>query len=149
MWVTHINRTCNGISPAPWGPGEGSKVQISFNFNYKVNFRDFYTKLCVCSHKWKIQNESDGIFILSPGSCPSGGTLGRWGCPGGQKNSNMAKVHIKSTGLTSRTECKENFHPRVKLVTLEWGQKVKYHWISVTMSISKIFYTKLFVCFHK
>ena len=36
--------------PAPWGPGEGSKGQISFNFNYKVNFKDFYTKLvCVFS----------------------------------------------------------------------------------------------------
>ena len=32
-------------------PGEGSIGQISFNFNYKVNFKDFYTKLCVCSHK--------------------------------------------------------------------------------------------------
>ena len=28
---------------------------------------------------------SDAIFILLPGSCPSGGTLGRWGCPGGKK----------------------------------------------------------------
>ena len=37
--------------PSPRGPGEGSKSQISFNFNYKVNFKDFYTKLCVCSHK--------------------------------------------------------------------------------------------------
>ena len=27
-----------------------------------------------------MQNISDGIFILSPGSCPRGGTLGRWGC---------------------------------------------------------------------
>ena len=36
-------------SPAHWGPGEGSKGQISFNFNYKVNFKDFYSKLCVCS----------------------------------------------------------------------------------------------------
>ena len=35
--------------PAPWGPGEGSKGQISFNFNYKVNFKDFYTNLCVYS----------------------------------------------------------------------------------------------------
>ena len=33
------------------GPGEGSKGQISFNFNSKVNFKDFYTKLCVCSRK--------------------------------------------------------------------------------------------------
>ena len=28
-----------------------SKGQISLNFNYKVNLKDFYTKLCVCSHK--------------------------------------------------------------------------------------------------
>ena len=67
------------FGPAPMGPGEGSKGQISFNFNYKVNFKDFYTKLCVCTHKWKIQNISDRIFILSPGSCPRGGT---WGCLG-------------------------------------------------------------------
>ena len=53
--------------PAPWGPWEGSKGQISLNFNYKVNFKDFYTKLCVCTHTWKIQNISDGIFILLPG----------------------------------------------------------------------------------
>ena len=39
------------FGPTTLGPGEGSKCQISFNFNYKVNFKDFYTKLCVCSHK--------------------------------------------------------------------------------------------------
>ena len=33
---------------------------------YKVNLKYFYTKLCVRSHKWKIQNISDEIFILSP-----------------------------------------------------------------------------------
>ena len=27
--------------PTPWGHGEGSKGQISFNLNYKVNFKDF------------------------------------------------------------------------------------------------------------
>ena len=68
--ITHMNGACNGknlLSPAPWGPGEGSKGQISFNFNFKVNFKDFYTKLCACSHKWKIQKISEVIFILSPG----------------------------------------------------------------------------------
>ena len=30
--------------PHPWGPEEGSKGQISFNFNYKVNFKDFYLR---------------------------------------------------------------------------------------------------------
>ena len=33
----------------------------------------------------KDTNISDGIFILSPGSLPTGGTLGRCGCSGGQK----------------------------------------------------------------
>ena len=47
--------------------GGGSKGQISFNFNYKANFKDYYTKLCVCSHKLKIQNISDRIFILCLG----------------------------------------------------------------------------------
>ena len=42
---------CNSKFFFGLGPGEGSKDQISFNFNYKVNFKDFYTKLCVCSHK--------------------------------------------------------------------------------------------------
>ena len=45
-----MNGACNVklfFGPAPWGPGEGSKDQISFNFNYKVNFKDFYTKLFV------------------------------------------------------------------------------------------------------
>ena len=31
--------------------GVRSKGQISLNFSYKVNFKDFYTKLCVYSHK--------------------------------------------------------------------------------------------------
>ena len=37
------------FGPAP--PEDGSKGQISFNFNFKGNFKDFYTKLCACSHK--------------------------------------------------------------------------------------------------
>ena len=65
------------FGPAPWGPREGPKGQISFNFNYKVNFKDFF-------------------FGPAP-----------WG-PGG-------------------------------------GQKVKYHLISITKSISKIFIPNL-VC---
>ena len=34
----------------PWGPGEGSKGQISFYFNYKVKYQRFsYQTLCVFS----------------------------------------------------------------------------------------------------
>ena len=53
--------------PRPLWPLEGSKGQISFNFNYKVNFKDFYSKLCVCSNKCKIQNISDGVFFCHLG----------------------------------------------------------------------------------
>ena len=44
----------------------------------------------------KIQNISDRIFILWPGSCPRGGTLGRRGCPGGQKkiSSNIFYIYF-------------------------------------------------------
>ena len=35
---------------------------------------------------------------------------------------NMVMWHIKSTGMTSKTEYRYNFHPRVKLVTLGRGQ---------------------------
>ena len=49
---------------------------------------------------------SGGILILLPGSCSKGRTLGCSGCRGGQKNSNMVMWHIKSMGMTSRTECK-------------------------------------------
>ena len=52
----------------------------------------------------------------------------------------MVMWHIKLTGMMNRTEC----HPKVKLVTLGRGQKVKYE-ISFTKSISKIFVPN-FVC---
>ena len=80
--VTYMNGTCTGTIfwvPAPWDLGEGSKGQISLNLNYKVNFKGFKTKICVSSHKWKIYNILDGIFIRAPGSCPGvglGGTVG-------------------------------------------------------------------------
>ena len=35
----------------PWGPGEGPKGQISLSQFHEVNFKDFYAKLCECSHK--------------------------------------------------------------------------------------------------
>ena len=82
-----MHGACNGqkFGPAPWGLGEGSKGQISFNFYYKVNFQTFlYQILCVFS-QIKDTKHTRQDFILSPGSCPRGGTLERWGCPGGQK----------------------------------------------------------------
>ena len=74
--------------------------------------------------------------------------MGLWGTGGAQGLiffSNMVMWHIKSTGMTSRTECKSHFYPRVILVTLVRGQKVKYHKHVIYMSISKTFIPN-FVC---
>ena len=77
-WRAEQNASKIFILGSNWWPWGEVKGQI-LNFGYHVNFKDFYTKFCVCSHKWEIQNISDGIFILSSGSCPRGGTLGHRG----------------------------------------------------------------------
>ena len=87
------------FGPAPWDPGEGSKGQISFKFNYKVHFKDFYTKLCVCSHKGKKQNISDGIFILTPWVMPQGWDFGALG---GAKGVKKFFFQTWSCGLSNR-----------------------------------------------
>ena len=145
VWVTWMGHALSYFfGPAPWG----SKGQISCNFNYKVIFRDLFTKLCVCSHKYKIQNISEGIFILSPGSCTRGGTLGCRGFPGGRKLffSKHGHVAYQIDGDDKQNRMQVFFHPMVTLVTLGWGQKVKYHWISASMSIIKLFYQTLCAC---
>ena len=97
------------LTPPPWGPWEGSKGQISFIFNYKVNFKDFYTKLCVRSHKWKIHNR---MFVLLPGSCPRGRTSGCWGLPGVgggvKKKQDASKIFILGSNWWSWGEVKRS-----------------------------------------
>ena len=77
----------------------------------------FIPKLCVfvqmkdTKHiRWEFHSV---IFVM-----PQGWDFGALGCPGGQFFSNMVMRHIKTTGMTSRTEYNYNFYPRVKLVTL-------------------------------
>ena len=51
LLTSMAHATAHFFVPTPWGPGEGPKCQISLNLNYKVNFKDFSSKLCVSSHK--------------------------------------------------------------------------------------------------
>ena len=37
---------------------------------------------------------------------------------------NMVMWHIKLNGMSSRPGYTENFNPRIKLVTLGWGQRI-------------------------
>ena len=71
-WRAEQNASKIFILGSNWWPWGEVKGQISLNFGYHVNFKDFYTKLCVCSHKWKIQNtdsKSTGLQIYGgPGS---------------------------------------------------------------------------------
>ena len=99
------------FGPTPWGPGEGSKGQISFSFSYKVNFKDFlYQSLCVFSQIKDIKHIKQDFFVLFPVSCPRVGTWGHWGlrrAPRGQKKfPNIIMWHIKLKGMMGRTECK-------------------------------------------
>ena len=51
------------------------------------------------------------------------------GGAGGQKFYflNMVMWHVKLKGMRSRTRYIETFHPMIKLVTLGWDQRIKYH----------------------
>ena len=71
--------TSNFFGPAPWGPGEGSKGQISFKFNYKVSFKDFlYQTLCVFS-QIKDTKQIRRDFHYVPRVMPQGWDFGALG----------------------------------------------------------------------
>ena len=140
-----MNGACNVklfFGPAPWGPREGSNGQISFNFNYKVNFKDFYTKLCACSHKWKIQNIPDGISVF--------GTLGRQGCPGGK----IYFFQTWSCGISNRREWRAQQNTSKNFILgsnwWPWGEVKGQILLNFGYHVNfKDFYTKFCVCSHK
>ena len=86
--------------------------------------------------KRKIQNISDGIFILSPGSCPRGGTLWHWGCPGGQKKIEHGHMAYQIDGDDKQNRMQVTFSSLGQ--TGDLGARSKGQ-ISLTLSISKIF----------
>ena len=76
-----MNRSCNvkTTGPIPRALRRGQEVTYHLISITKSILKIFYTKLCVCSHKLKIKNISDEIFILSPGLSPR---IETWGCLG-------------------------------------------------------------------
>ena len=53
-WRAEQNACKIFILGSNWWPLGEVKGQRSLNFGYHVNFKDFYTKFYVCSHKWKV-----------------------------------------------------------------------------------------------
>ena len=146
--------------PRPLGPAEGSKGQISFNFNYKVNFKDFYSKLSVCSHKLRYKTYQMGFFILSPGSCPRGGT---WGYLWAKINFCPAVCPLCYLLLNHLTKfnqiwCVSYTHiwgaqRKKKIGPAPWGPREgSKGQISINFNFKvnfKVFYSKLCLCSHK
>ena len=137
------------FGPAPWGPGEGLKGQISFNFNYKVNFKDFYTKLCVCSHNKRYKTYQTGFALCRPGHAQGvvlwGVGVPRWV----KKKFKHGHVAYQIDGDDEQNRLQVKFSSRVKLVTLGVRSKGQ---ISLNLDYhvnSKIFYTNLCVRSYK
>ena len=68
------------FGPAPWGPGEGSKGQISLDFNYKVNFKIFKTDFVCLLTNERYKTYQTGFSFGRLGHAPGVGVL--WGVGG-------------------------------------------------------------------
>ena len=100
--------------------GRGQKVKYHLISITKSILKIFIPNfVCVLTNERNKTYQTEFLFCRL-GHAPGVGLRGAGGAQG-VKNlifSNMVMWHITSTGMTSRTECKKNFHPRVKLVTL-------------------------------
>ena len=84
------------------------KGKLSLNFGYNVNFKDFlYQSLSVFSQMKDTEHIRQDFHSVT-WVMLQGWDLGALGVPRGSKFifSNIVMWHIKSTGMTSRTECK-------------------------------------------
>ena len=116
------------FGPAPWGPGEGSKGQISFNLITKSVSKIFIPNFVCVLTNVRFKTNRTGFFFCRRGNAQG---VGLWGAGGAQgvKSlffSNMVMWHIKKTGWRAEQNASKNFILGSKLVTLGWGQKVKY-----------------------
>ena len=104
--------------PRPWALGRGQKVKHHLISITKSISKIFIPNLvCVLTNK-RYTTYQMGFLFCGLGHVPG---VGLWGAGGAYVViffSNMVMWHINLTGMTSRTECKLNFHPSVKLVTL-------------------------------
>ena len=108
------------FAPPPGALGRGQKVKY-----HLISITKSISKIFIPNFVCVLTNERyktyQTVFIFCWLSHAQG--VGLWGAVGAQvvKNlffPNMVMLHIKSTKMTSRTECKYNFYPSVKLVTL-------------------------------
>ena len=140
-----MNGACNGtffLGPAPWGPGEGPKGQISLNtikFQLLSQFQRFLNQtLCVFSQMKDIKHIRRD-FHLAAWVMPQGWDLGvPWGLWGQKNYFSEIQPDLVCELLTWMAYATAPFFGSPPPGALGRGQKVKYHWIWITKSISKI-----------
>ena len=145
------------LAPPPEALGRGQKVKYHLISITKSISKIFIPNfVCVLTNE-RYKTYQTGFFILSPGSCPRGGT---WGylvakikfrpvvCPLCYLLLNhltkLNQIWCVSYLHKWGAQCK-NFFWAPPPGALGRGQKVKYHLISIAKSISKIFIPN-FVC---
>ena len=120
-----MNGTCNGTIfrsrlLGPWGGAKRSNIIKSQS---QSQFQRFFNQtLCVFSQMKYIKHNRRDLHSVVPW------VITLWSV--GVQNIyflNMVVWHIKLKGMSSRHEYTENFFPRIKLVTLGWGQRIKCH----------------------
>ena len=97
---------CNIFAPPPGALGRGQKVKYhlisitkSISKIFIPNFVSFLTNK-------RFKTYQTGFLVCRLGHAPGVGLWGNGGAQGVNFFSNMVMWHIKSTGMTSRTECK-------------------------------------------
>ena len=106
-----MNGACNVkrfFGPHPMALGRDQKAKYHLISNTKS-----FSKILLPNFVCALTNEryktyQTGFSFYHLGHAPGVGLWGTGGCSGSKKNffSNMVMWHIKSTGMTSRTECK-------------------------------------------
>ena len=139
------------LSPPSGALGRGQKVKY-----HLISITKSISKIFNPNFVCVIQNISDRVFILSPGSCPRGGT---WGYLGAKIKFRPAVCplcylllnhwtkfnQIWCVSYSHKWGAQRQFFLPCPPGALGKGQKVKYHLISITKSISKTFIPS-FVC---
>ena len=144
-----MNGTANFFwVPLPGALGRGQMVKYHLISITKSILKTFSQNfVCVLTNEI-YKTYQTGFSFCCLGHAPGVGLLGLGVPMWSKKNSNMVMWHIKSTRMTSRTECKYNFHPRVTLVTFGRGQRSNIIKFRLPCQFQR-FYTKLCVCSHK
>ena len=96
------------LAPPPGALGRGQKVKYHFISITKSISKIFIPNfMCVLTNE-RYKTYQTGFSFCSLGHAQGVGLLGARGAQGAKKNlfSNMVMLYIKSTGMTSRTECK-------------------------------------------